>query len=310
MAPLPERRQLTVDAIYAAIEAKADNGYRDHLGASVIGNRCNRALWYIFRWATRAAFSGRMLRLFETGQLEESRIVKNLRAAGITILPVDPDSGRQWAVEAHGGHFGGSMDGVGVGFPEAPLTWHLTEMKTHNDKSFYKLVWEGVELSKPLHYTQMQIYMELAEIERAIYIAVNKNTDEIYTERVKRNRKFARRAIERAKRIIDATEPPAGISVDPSWFECRFCDHNAVCYGDSMPERHCRSCLSSSPVDGGWWCDRHSKHLSPKEQRAGCQNHLFIPALIAGEQIDADIAGLWVEYKLKDGSIWVDGAAP
>ena len=37
-----------------------------HLGASIIGKDCERALWYDFRWVTRWAFTGRMLRLFDT----------------------------------------------------------------------------------------------------------------------------------------------------------------------------------------------------------------------------------------------------
>ena len=71
MAPLPPRASPTVEAILAAYEAEAGDGFREHLGASVIGRECDRALWYEFRWITRAAQGGRMLRLFETGRLEE-----------------------------------------------------------------------------------------------------------------------------------------------------------------------------------------------------------------------------------------------
>ena len=30
----------------------ADDGLRQHLGASLIGKPCERALWYTFRWTT------------------------------------------------------------------------------------------------------------------------------------------------------------------------------------------------------------------------------------------------------------------
>ena len=118
MAPLPPRASPTIEAILAAYEAEAGDGFREHLGASVIGRECDRALWYEFRWVTRAVQGGRMLRLFETGRLEEERLVRNLRRVGVTVLDVDPDTGRQWHVQAHGGHFGGSLDGVGLGIPE------------------------------------------------------------------------------------------------------------------------------------------------------------------------------------------------
>ena len=79
MAPLPPAPAPTVDAIYAAYVAEADDGFRDHLGASIIGKDCERALWYDFRWVTRSTFSGRMLRLFDTGKREEDRLVRDLR---------------------------------------------------------------------------------------------------------------------------------------------------------------------------------------------------------------------------------------
>ena len=167
MAPLPPPPTPTLDAIYAAYVAKAGDGWRDHLGASIIGKECERALWYDFRWVTRRAFSGRILRLFETGMREEDRLVRDLRRTGATVLDSDPETGRQWQVTALGGHFGGSMDAVAIGLLEAPNTWHVVEFKTHNRKSFAVLAREGVLSAKPQHAAQMQVYMHLAGITRA-----------------------------------------------------------------------------------------------------------------------------------------------
>ena len=144
MADLPEPPTPTLSAIYASFEARQGDGFRDHLGASLIGKSCARALWYDFRWATPARHTGRILRLFETGQLEEARLVRDLRATGATVLEVDPETGRQFRVEAHGGHFGGSLDAVALGLLEAPKTWHVVEFKTHSAKSFAELVGKGV----------------------------------------------------------------------------------------------------------------------------------------------------------------------
>lgn len=130
MAELPEPPTPTLSAIYASCEARQGDGFRDHLGASLIGKSCARALWYDFRWATPARHTGRILQLFETGQMEVARLVRDLRATGATVLEVDPETGRQFRVEAHGGHFGGSLDGVALGLLEAPKTWHVVEVKT------------------------------------------------------------------------------------------------------------------------------------------------------------------------------------
>jgi len=308
MAPLPAPSSPTVEAIYSAYETAQGDGYREHLGFSGIGATCDRSIWYSWRWATQARHTGRLLRLFETGNLAESRFVADLRRIGVTVLDVDPDTGRQWKLRDGSGHCGGSMDAVAIGFPEAPKTWHVCEFKTHNSKSFAKLKADGVEKSKPLHYAQMQGYMHLAGMERAFYLAVNKDTDELHAERIRYDAEAALRIMAKAERIIGAAQPPARISQDPSWFECRWCQHAPVCHEGALPERHCRSCLHSTPVaDGRWSCERQQHGLDVREQRQGCAAHLYIPGLVAGEQVDAGED--WVSYRLRDGQEWRDGVA-
>lgn len=306
MVALPAPSTPTVDAIYAAYEAGQESGYRVHLGASAIGAECERAIWYSWRWTTRARHTGRLLRLFQTGHLAEARFAADLRRIGVTVLDVDPDSGRQWNLRDHTGHFGGSMDAVAIGFPEAPKTWHVCEFKTHSAKSFAGLVKDGVAKSKPMHAAQMQVYMHLAGIERAFYLAVNKDTDELYQERLHYDAEAALRIMAKAERILRNPQPPARISSDPAWYLCRFCDHADACHGDAMPARHCRSCLHATPIaDGAWHCARHDQQLDRRTQEAGCELHLFIPGLVHGEQVDAGED--YVDYRMPDGTEWRDG---
>ena len=174
MPPLPPPANPTIDAIYQWHESRQSSGGRGHLGASQIGAPCERALWYQFRWALKVRHAGRLLRLFETGNLAEPRFVAELRAVGVEVHEINPDTGAQFSVSAVRGHFGGSMDGVALGLLEAPKTWHVLEFKTHSAKSFAALKKDGVEKSKPEHAAQMQVYMHLAGLERAFYLAVNK----------------------------------------------------------------------------------------------------------------------------------------
>jgi hypothetical protein len=308
MPPLPPPPSPTVEAVFNAYEATQDSGYREHLGASLIGSSCERAIWYTFRWASRPAFAGRLLRLFQTGNLAESRLVADLRAVGVEVHDVDPDTKRQWKLRDETGHFGGSMDGVALGIREAPKTWHVLEFKTANQKSFDDLQKHGVLKSKPRHLDQMQVYMHLAGLERAFYLVVNKNDDNLYSERIHYDIEHALRLVAKAKRIVFAPVPPERISADPAWYECRMCDHHAVCHSGKIPEGHCRSCLHSSPVDGGkWLCDLKKEEIDFKAQKAGCQRHLYIPSLVPGEQIDADENGEWVLYRMPDGTEYCDG---
>jgi hypothetical protein len=165
---------------------------------------------------------------------------------------------------------------------------------------------EGVERSKPLHWAQMQAYMHLSGIERAFYLAVCKDTDELHQERLRHDAEAGRQILAKAQRIIAAPRPPARVSEDPAWWQCRLCDHAAVCHEGARVARHCRSCLHASPLDGGAWrCARHQAALSPRDQEVGCAAHLYTPDLVPREQVDAGEG--WVGHRPADGTAWRDG---
>lgn len=310
MAPLPQDPNSTLRTIERAVEVEAAHGkpFRSHLGASLIGNQCDRALWLGFRWATMVQHEGRILRLFQRGDREENVFSELLGKIGVTVYQGD-DSG-QFRISDHGGHFGGSMDGAGLGIPEAPKTWHLLEYKTHNDKSFKKLVKDGVAKAKPEHYVQMQVYMRKGGLTRALYCAVNKNDDTLYFERVKLEPQRADAYIARAGQIIASDRMPVGISTDPAWFECKFCDHQAVCHKNAIPVPNCRTCLHSTPEmdgDGRWTCDHHKCDLTDADQLNGCPDHKYIPDLLQWAEIqDAFENGVSYTSKL-NGNAFVNG---
>lgn len=274
----------TADAILKQYETQ-DQLPRPHLGASQIGSPCDRALWYGFRWASKKQFEGRMLRLFNTGHREETRFLEELKAIGAEVHDRDPDTSKQFQFTAHGGHFGGSCDAIARGLPEAPKSWAVCEFKTHSSKSFADLAKNGVEKSKPEHFCQMQVYMGLAEIDRALYLAVNKDTDELHSEWIHFDVEIFQALIERAERIITSPVPLEKLSSDPSWYQCKFCDHHASCHKGVVPKKNCRTCSFATPVmDGRWTCDLFKRDLSVADQRIGCRSHLYIPHLVSFAQ--------------------------
>lgn len=234
----------------------ADDGHRGHLGASVIGGECARALWYGFHWATSTKFGGRILRLFNRGHLEEGRFIALMIASGVQVYQQDAN-GKQFRISAYGGHFGGSGDGVAVGLPDfAPGTAALVEFKTHNDASFKKLKKNGLRESKLEHFVQMQIYMRKMGLTVGMYFAVNKNDDEIYAEIVQLDTTVADQFESRAIMIISAADAPSKISKSPGWMTCVWCDHKPVCHLRATPLRNCRTCEHSvAREDGQWWCE-------------------------------------------------------
>lgn len=312
MAPLPQTTTIspTVLAIYAAYEAA--NSQWDSLGISVgeIGNPCDRALYYNLRWASPAEIiEGRKISIFRTGDMWEERMVADLEAIGVEVW------GQQERIRLASGHVRGKIDGRALGIIEAPKTEHLMEFKSSNTKAFAKIKKDGCRKAKPLHFAQCQIGMHALGLSRAGYMVTNKDSDERYFERLEYDADYSIRLIARAERIIFNDEPPARLHDDPNHkmaFECGWCRHRGVCHEGAMPRVTCRSCLHASPErhgDGAWSCARFTKPLGLDEQREACPLHRWIPALIDGEQFDYCADDETISYKMRDGTIYVDGAS-
>ena len=321
MAQLPESVVDPVaSAIFAHYKAKHDaEPARGYLGASSIGKSCSRALWYGFRWAKPAEFTGRLYRLFQSGHLQEPRVVADLRAIGCEVYEVNPADGKQFSFSepATGHHFRGNCDGILTGLPGAEKTVHMLEVKTSSDKLFKVLQKDGVEKAKPEHFAQMQIYMKWSQdqfgadgCKRALYVCVNKNTDEIHTERLEYQPEVARALIDKALAIINAVEPPIGISTDATYYECKFCDYHALCHGTAVPAPTCRSCAFATPeLDGNarWTCSHHRADIPDAQQRLGCAQHLFIPVLLVRTGSAVDGTDTSVTYRTDMGNQFTNG---
>lgn len=291
---------------------------RTHLGASGIGNRCPRQTWYGFRWAYMKNHTGRLLRLFDRGHLEEERFVSFLREAGYEVreyaqrlmyhsasdsyccidwedqddqtwLECDDVSGidfhhrrankmgqgaRQWGFSAHEGHYGGSCDGKVRGeHLGLPPGWGGLEFKTHSDKSFKDLVKKGVLTSKPVHWVQMQVYMREMNLPWCLYLAVNKNDDDLYSEIVHAKPEISEKYFDLAGKIINCVAAPERITEDPSWFECRFCDYREICHYGDTPHKNCRSCVNAAPSDNGtWYCSKYHNLIPSSFIPQGCDS--------------------------------------
>ena len=304
---------------YEAVTVENSNGHRPHLGASLVGHHCDRYLWLTFRWVAGETFDGRMLRLFETGHLAEPRLAHAIRRAGVELHTTDP-AGRQWRISAVGGHFGGSMDGAGLGFHEAPKTWAVWECKTSGTKVFNAMKIEGVHKAKPQHYAQMQVYMGETSMTRALYTMVCKETDEVYTEWVHFDPVEHARLMAKAATIIESSEPPSRISENASWWQCKFCKFHGVCHEEAAPEVNCRTCAHSTPdvsgESGVWRCNKPEYpdgggadlKLTVDAQRAGCGEHRFIPILLEKWAKPIDFADGDVTYQIDGGGTFINGS--
>ena len=270
----------SIAALIDSTIAKNPEGPRPHLGASLLGHPCDRWLWLSFRWAVWERFDGRMLRLFRRGQEEEEKVVSWLTQIGCEIHST---GGKQARVD-FGAHVSGSIDGIiENGVPEAPTKRHILECKTHSAKSFKELQDKGVRESKPQHWCQMQVYMHGTQIDRALYFAVCKDDDQIYTERVRYDAEAAKALVERGRRLTLTERIPEPLSTDSTWYQCRFCAAHDLCFGSKMTkEVNCRTCALSTPTEESkWLCARYDNAEIPVDaQREGCDGHVLHPDLV------------------------------
>ena len=276
---IPEvKKNITAELIDLWHEEHEDDRPRPYMGISMIGHECPRYLWLKFRWAVREKFPGRMLRLFRRGQLEEQQFTDDLKRIGCVVTHTGDD---QFEV-SFGGWVKGHLDGIiECGLPEAPKKRHVLECKTHNDRSFQELKKKGVKVAKPMHWAQMQCYMIGLKTDRALYMAVNKNDDELYCERVYLERSEAQDIIRRGEDIAVDSLMPLPLSQDPTYFKCKMCPCWEFChYTHQTKELNCRTCRYFAPDENGRaMCSLYRIEIPYENQLMACTEYKVHPDL-------------------------------
>ena len=159
----------------------------------------------------------------------------------------------------------------------------MLEIKTHSKKSFDALVKDGLLKSKSMHWAQCQLYMLGTGIDRALYYAVCKDDDRVYTERVRFDAAAANDLLDKANRIVRADRIPAGISTDPSWYQCKWCPAFDMCNAKKPTQQvNCRTCAHATAKDDSTWrCERHKADNIPADfQAKGCGDHVLHPDMV------------------------------
>ena len=217
---------------------------RNYLGASRLGVACERALQYEYAGAPvdpGRGFSGRILRVFEVGHVLEDLAVRWLRMAGFELHNQKANGG-QFGFSVAGGRIKGHVDGIITAAPpELGLSFPmLFECKTMADKHWKACAKSGVAVTKPVYAAQMATYQAYMEplipgisANPALFTAINKNTQEIWSELVPFDGGLAQRMSDRAVRVIRATEVGEQlprIATEPGYYECKYCAWARRCW--------------------------------------------------------------------------------
>lgn len=325
MATLPApATDPTIDAALAALEGEeARQQPRGYLGMSAIGHECSRRLWYSFRWAAREHMTATSLLRINDGHRGEDVMAGMLRRVpGVQLMTSDPRTGEQWAFADHGGHFRGHADGMITGLLQAPKALHVWEAKVVAEDKQRKLAALCYQIGEKqalrqwdaIYHAQAQVYMHYSSAPRHYITVGTPGVRAVTSARTDYDAAEADRLRAKALDVITAAEPLPKISIDPAFWQCKFCPAAEVCHRKQLPAVSCRTCAHATPEldgDGRWSCNRWGADIPVDAQRSGCDQHRYIPTLVTvAKPVDADEAANWIEYEAPGGVRFRNGSGP
>jgi hypothetical protein len=211
---------------------------RNYLGASRLGVECARSLQFEFFDTQKdegREFNGQTLRIFQVGHTLEELIINWLRLSGVNVVNYDKNN-KQFGFSTANGLIKGHVDGIIKGGNEefGPFP-RLLEIKTANSKKWKEFEKNKLKKANPVYFTQIQLYLAYMGLTEnpALFVAINKDTQELYFEDVPFDASVAQDASDRAVRIIQACM--AGELLPREWpsedyFQCKFCSWSNRCW--------------------------------------------------------------------------------
>ncbi len=213
---------------------------RAYLGASSIGNDCNRKLWYSMRpEIPKKAMDALSLKRIDDGHRGEDIIVERLRRVPGLSLWNKAEDGGQIGGTLFNDKFGWHIDGVILGLLQAPKTYHVFEAKIVNETKFNKLKKLKIDYGEKEalaqwdaeYFAQAQVYMYLLDLDRHYLVAGTPGVRDWTSCRTEINKPMAKSLLVKAERIINAKEMPDRLSDDKTFWKCKNCSYFEVCHG-------------------------------------------------------------------------------
>ena len=213
----------------AAVDADYEARYqqRRHLGLSQIGHECDRWLWFKNQGLDEIhPPEGRILRLFQLGNLIEDQMAIDLQSCGFRL-----HSQQKKVIFTQGDlQLQGSCDGVIEYLLESEKP-HLWECKSMSGKNFAKVKKDGYEAYNSKYKAQCHVYALGLKLSRIYATCYNKDTSELYAERIKLDREFAVGRLQRAFDVMrEPVAPDRKFCPRADWYQAKFCEFRGVCF--------------------------------------------------------------------------------
>lgn len=224
-----------IDAAHVRHNADTQQ-HRSYLGASRIGEKCERMLAYEYHHTPKdpdAGFKPKTLRIFDMGHDGEERMASYIQRVGFDLKTEQRD-GKQFGFFDADGRIGGHCDGVIIAGPDLPGLVYpaVWECKALGSKSWRECQKKGVAEAKPVYHVQMQLYMGYMRLESGLFTALNRDTGEIHVEVTPKDISIAQEHSDKALRVVSTASPEEApkITDNPDSFACRFCDFRQRCH--------------------------------------------------------------------------------
>lgn len=234
----------TLEAMHKAVEAlKAKEPPRNYLGASIVGDPCDRKIWYGYNHYPRKPIEYKGCYAIEDGHRSEDLIASRLRLVPGVEVHTHDENGDQYGFlidKIIGGH----IDGVITGLLQAPTNPHLWENKAVNETKFgkiKKLVDEFGEKNALqkwdiVYYAQAQMYMGRSpeflgrQFDRHYTTICTPGGRDVTSCRTEFQPLVYEALLVKGMRIAKTKTAPVRISDDPAYFHCKFCEFRDTCH--------------------------------------------------------------------------------
>ena len=199
---------------------------RHYVGASSIGAMCPRKVWYSSNGFEGEACSPELIRIFDTGHLLEKMLCDYIQNNLKDVSLISGCSEELSLKDKHYDFFQGHADGLLIYKKDK----YILEIKTLSATGFNTLKRKGLFSFSEIYYSQVQSYMGMSGIKKAILLAINKNNSELYSETIEFNDDFYFSLQAKALFIYESQEAPARISKDGLHIECKKCTFKNQCF--------------------------------------------------------------------------------
>lgn len=273
------------------------------IGASSIGHECSLYVWLTHLNVDMLTDPTSAI-VFAEGKRLEEEVIARLRREGMPLITTDPTTGTQiWVAPNDLPQVGGYLDGCVKSGGEN----YAVEIKSASGKNYAKIRARGVGAIYPKYKSQLNCYIQWGGFDFGMWVVVNKDTGDLYRERLTLDKHLYQTDMARARQMIqddmanDRYRTPVlqARSENPT---CRFCGVRHICMNRAVPKPDCRQCMHARiGTDGKWRCVRGMLNIYSDTV---CDNFVYRKALLslAGYRVAGDVMeeGEYIGYSVRD----------